>query len=99
MITAYGPLRECVEVSRRHGLGRNEIANFAQMIQAKAMVFKGFGAEDPAARRPRRRGPATSPPGESIASTTPAHCGVVDGGGGSHEIGRSAPTSQVAARA
>jgi tetratricopeptide (TPR) repeat protein len=35
MISAHERLRECVELSRQHGLGRIEVANFAQMVQAK----------------------------------------------------------------
>jgi tetratricopeptide (TPR) repeat protein len=35
MISAYKRLGECVALSRQHGLGRIEVANFAQMIQAK----------------------------------------------------------------
>jgi tetratricopeptide (TPR) repeat protein len=35
MISAYERLGECVALSRQHGLGRIEVANFAQMIQAK----------------------------------------------------------------
>jgi tetratricopeptide (TPR) repeat protein len=35
MISAYERPGECVALSRQHGLGRIEVANFAQMIQAK----------------------------------------------------------------
>jgi class 3 adenylate cyclase/tetratricopeptide (TPR) repeat protein len=35
MISAHERLRECVELSRQHGLGRIEVANLAQMSQAK----------------------------------------------------------------
>jgi hypothetical protein len=35
MISAHERLRECVEVSRQHGLGRIEVAYLAQMVHAK----------------------------------------------------------------
>jgi tetratricopeptide (TPR) repeat protein len=35
MISAHERLRECVELSHQHGLGRIEVANLAQVIQAK----------------------------------------------------------------
>ena len=35
MISAHERLHDCVEVSRRHGLGRIEVANLAQLGVAK----------------------------------------------------------------
>jgi class 3 adenylate cyclase/tetratricopeptide (TPR) repeat protein len=35
MISAHARLRECVELSRQHGLGRIEVANLAQIIASK----------------------------------------------------------------